>query len=192
MKRFFIFGILATVNLAFFSCSDIKKGDYLKSIEEMNTALDSIHTVLIENQIDTLPALTVAAMGVELRIKNNYYADTIDIELGKKMDAFKVMRKRLGPLGSTYNTIRIGVEDEKKTLNDLKSDIKNGDGDRSKYSEYVLFEQQKVDQLRSLLKEYVSEKEMALKTFNELYDELNAFSLSLLQKPMNIPARRPR
>ena len=157
----------------------------------MNTALDSIQTVLIENQIDTLPALTVAAMGVELRIKNNYYADTIDIELGKKMDAFKVMRKRLGPLGSTYNTIRLGVEDEKKTLKDLRSDIENGDGDRSKYGEYVHFEQQKVDQLRSLLKEYVSEKEKALTTFNELYDELNAFSMSLLQKPTNIPAKRP-
>lgn len=191
MKRIFIFGILFTVNLALFSCSDLRKGEHLKSIEKMNTALDSIQTVLIENQIDTLPALTVAAMGVELRIKNNYYADTIDIELGKKMDAFKVMRKRLGPLGSTYNTVRLGVEDEKKTLKDLRSDIENGDGDRSKYGEYVHFEQQKVDQLRSLLKEYVSEKEKALKTFNELYDELNAFSMSLLQKPTNIPAKRP-
>lgn len=191
MKRVFIFGILFTVNLALFSCSDLRKGEHLKSIEKMNTALDSIQTVLIENQIDTLPALTVAAMGVELRIKNNYYADTIDIELGKKMDAFKVMRKRLGPLGSTYNTVRLGVEDEKKTLKDLRSDIENGDGDRSKYGEYVHFEQQKVDQLRSLLKEYVSEKEKALKTFNELYDELNAFSMSLLQKPTNIPAKRP-
>ena len=191
MKRIFIFGILLTINLALFSCSDLKKGEYLKSIEQMNTALDSIQTVLIENQIDTLPALTVAAMGVELRIKNNYYADTIDIALGKKMDAFKVMRKRLGPLGSTYNTIRLGVEDEKKTLKDLRSDIENGDGVRSKYGEYVHFEQQKVGQLRSLLKEYVSEKEKALKTFNELYDELNAFSMSLLQKPTNIPAKRP-
>ena len=169
--------------ILFYSCSDLKKGEQLQSISEMYKSLDSIETVLIENQIDTLPALIVATMGVELRIKNNYYADTIDMALGKKMDAFKVLRKSLQPLGNTYNTVRIGVKEEREILKKLKKDIEQGNGDRQKYGEYVLFEQNKVGQLRSLLREYVEQKNKTMTNFDELNTELNAFSLSLLDKP---------
>lgn len=177
--------LLPFLALVTYSCSDLKKGEYLTAIEDMNKTIDSVETVLLENQIDTLPQLTVACMGVELRIKNNYYADTIDMELGKKMDAFKRMRKRLKPIAGTFNTIKLGVKDERETLKALKTDIENGNGDRKKYGEYVEFEQQKVNQLRSLIKDYVNEKDLAVKTLDELYDELNVFSLKLLEDPKN-------
>jgi hypothetical protein len=165
------------------SCSDLKKTEYLKEIVFMNTTLDSIAGVLKENQIDTLHGVIGAGMQMELRIKNNYYSDTIDMELGKKMDAFKRMRKGLPELGNLYNTINIGVEEQKKSLLLLQNDIEQGNGERKKYGEYVVFEQQKVGQLRSLIREYVQEKNKSMTTFRELYPELNAFSMSLLNKP---------
>lgn len=164
------------------SCSDLKKGEQLKAIDAMNTTLDSINTVLIENEIDTLPALITATIGVELRIKNNYYSDTIDMELGKKMDAFKRMRKMLGPLNNTFITLRTGTKEEKEILQKLKMDIENGNGDRKKYPEYVSFEQNKVDQLRKLLNEYVEGKNKTFENFDEIYNEMNEFSLKLLDK----------
>lgn len=164
------------------ACSDVKKSDQLDSIEKMQNSLDSIQTVLLENEIDTIAAMGVAANSVELRIKNNYNADTIDLELGKKMDAYKVMRRTLGPLGKSFSVIKNGVIAENETLNNLKSDIENGNGERDKYDEFVLFEHGKVEQLRSLLKDYVTQKEKTMKTFHELHGELNAFSLSLLNK----------
>lgn len=167
---------------ALYSCADLEKGKQFESIDKMNTTLDSIQTVLFENEIDTIAALGIAANSVELRIKNNYYADTIDMALGKKMDAYKVMRRSLGPLGRSFSVIKNGVTTEKDVLKNLKSDIENGYGERKKYNEYLQFEEGKVDQLRTLLKDYVSQKDKTMKTFLELHDELNTFSLELLKK----------
>lgn len=178
MKYFFV--ILAAVLLS--SCTDLKKGKQLETIEKMNSSLDSIQTVLFQHEIDTIAALGVAANTLELRIKNNYYADTIDMALGKKMDAYKVMRRTFGPLGRSFSVIKNGVVAEKEVLKNLKSDIENGYGERKKYDEYVKFEEGKVNQLRVLLNDYVTEKEKTMKTFFELHDELNAFSLELLEK----------
>jgi hypothetical protein len=164
------------------SCSDFKKGEQLKSIDTMNKSVDSIETVLLENEIDTISALITATVTLELRIKNNYFADTIDMELGKKMDAFKRTRRRLGPLSNTFNTVRIGVKEQRDMLEKLKSDIENGNGDRKKYPEYITFEQKKVDQLRSLLNAYVKEKKETMEIIDRIYPEMNAFSLSLLDK----------
>jgi Mg2+ and Co2+ transporter CorA len=148
----------------------------------MNKTVDSVETVLLENEIDTLSALITATVTLELRIKNNYFSDTIDMELGKKMDAFKRTRRRLGPLSNTFNSIRVGINEERDMLKKLKSDIENGNGDRKKYTEYVTFEQEKVDQMRSLLNAYVKEKKETMEIIDRIYPEMNAFSLSLLDK----------
>jgi hypothetical protein len=168
--------------LALASCTDLKKGEQLEAINKMEKTLDSIQTVLNENKIDTLAGLRIAANSVEIRIKNYYYSDTINLEFGKKMDAYKVMRRSLGPLGKSFATIKRGVDAERTTLENLKKDIENGNGIRKKYDEYVLFEQGKVDQLKLLLAEYVKGKNKTLKTFNELHQELNDFSMMLYQK----------
>jgi hypothetical protein len=168
------------------ACSDVKKSEQLSSIDKMHISLDSIQTVLFENEIDTIAALQVATNTVELRIKNNYYADTIDMELGKKMDAYKIMRRTLSPLGKSFSVIKNGVIDEKETLDKLKSDIEKGNGERNKYNEFVLFENSKVEQLRSLLNDYIAQKEKTMKTFHDLHDELNAFSMSLLEKKKKV------
>lgn len=180
MRIYFLF--IAIIGISLASCSDLKKGEQLKSIEALNKSVDSIETVLLENEIDTLSALITATITLELRIKNNYFSDTIDMELGKKMDAFKRTRRRLGPLSGTFNTIRIGVKEERDILTKLRSDIENGNGDRKKYPDYVAFEQKKVTQLRSLLEAYVKEKKETMEIIDRIYPEMNAFSLSLLEK----------
>jgi hypothetical protein len=178
----FSFFVLLFIGLTFVSCSDLKKGEQLNSIDAMHNTVDSIEIVLNENKIDTLSALITATTTLELRIKNNYYSDTIDMELGRKMDAFKRTRLRLGPLSNTFNTIKTGVEEEKVMLKNLRTDIDNGNGDRKKYQEYVSFEQKKVGQLRSLLNAYVLEKTETMELIDKSYPEMNAFSLSLLNK----------
>ena len=176
---FLLFAIL------FASCSDLSKKDQLTKIDEMNKSLDSIKTVLMENKIDTITQLMFATSQVEQRIKSNYVSDTINMALAKKMNAFKVSRKRLHPLGKSYNNINHGVDEEKEALRLLKSDIENGSGERNKYDEYVLFEESKVHQLRMLLTDYVSSKSKTLAELEKLYPEINEFSLSLLNKKEN-------
>ncbi len=162
------------------SCMDIETSEQLETIASMNQTIDSIETVFKEHKLDSISYISLNAYNVENRIKKNYHSDTISMEFGRKMDAFKVMRRNLGPIGKSLTLIPKSIAEEREKLNELKADIENGNGKRKKYAEYVSFEKVKVSQLRSLLNEYVETKEASLKTYNELYEELNAFSMSLL------------
>ncbi|MFN5911976.1 MAG: hypothetical protein ACK45H_11615 [Bacteroidota bacterium] len=172
--------ILFAVLSLLFSCSDLQRKEHLAAIKGMRTSLDSLEKVLQDNQIDTLAGLITATMSLELRIKNNYESDTINMEFGRKMDAFKRARKRLKPIGAVYSNVRVGILEERDILKKLETDISNGNGNRRKYAEYVDFELRKIDQLRKLLASYVVEKEDALAEIDRLYPELNAYSLELL------------
>lgn len=186
MKYFF----LMITCLSIYACSSSNNEKHLEAITKMNTSLDSIEKVMLANEIDTIAALRVATNTVELRIKNYYYADTIDMALGKKMDAYKVMRRELGPLSKSYSIVKKGISEERKTLTNLESDIKNSNGDRSKYQEYIEFETSKVDQLRKILAEYVRQKEKTMTTFHELHKELYDFSIDVMNK--NINQKKPK
>ena len=171
--------------LSLYACSSTNNEKHLESISKMNTSLDSLEKVMLDNEIDTIAALRVATNTVELRIKNYYYSDTIDMALGKKMDAYKVMRRELGPLSKSYSTVKKGISEERQTLKNLLSDIQNGNGDKSKYQEYVDFENGKIDQLRKILAEYVKQKEKTMTTFHLLHKELYDFSIAVMNKNMN-------
>lgn len=164
------------------SCADIQRTEQLSKIDAMNETLDSLEQVFITHQIDTMAQLKHSAYQVENRIKTYYVSDTINMELGRKMDEFKKMRKRFGPMGRATGMITNGIKEEREKLELLKNDIDNGNGERDKYDEHLQFEQGKVDQLRVLTEDYVDMKTTSLETFNNLYDELNAFSLSLVKK----------
>lgn len=181
MKYFF----LVMTCLSLYACSSSNNEKHLEQIAKMNTSLDSLEKVMLTNEIDTIAALRIATNGVELRIKNNYYSDTIDMELGKKMDAYKVMRRDLGPLSRSYTTVQTGITEERLSLKNLKTDIQNGNGDQSKYQEYVDFENGKVNQLSKILAEYVKEKNKTMETFHKLHKELYDFSIEVMNKKMS-------
>ena len=180
--KVFLVGIVATMALFLSSCMDLKTSEQLESIEAMNQTIDSLETVFEKNRLDSVSNISLKAYGVENRIKNNYVSDTINIEFGKKMDAFKVMRRNLKPLGKALTMIPQSIEEERVKLKELQDDIENGNGKRQEYDEYIAFEEEKVNQLKTLVSEYMQVKDQSLTTYNELYDELNSFSMSLLQK----------
>ena len=167
--------ILVTTVL-FVGCSDLKKTEQLKSISLMKSSLDSLEKVVRANEIDTIAALMVATNSVELRIKNYYDSDTINIELGKKMNAYKVMRRSLNPLGRSYSTLNKGIKDQQEQLNNLRLDIENGNGKRNEYDSYISHEQSKLNQLKSVLDAYIVEKNKTMRTFHELHPYLDSFS----------------
>jgi hypothetical protein len=186
--KYFLFALTC---LSIYACSVANNDKQLEAITNLNVSLDSIEKVMLANEIDTIAALRVATNGVELRIKNYYYSDTIDMALGKKMDAYKVMRRSLGPLSRSYSTVREGISVERSTLKNLKTDIEKGKGEKNKYQEYVDFEKGKVNQLRKILAEYVKEKNKTMETFHELHNELYDFSIEVMNKNMNQPKPKP-
>lgn len=202
MKKISVFVLLITA-LIFAACGDLDKAKHLKAIAQMEKSLDSMDVVLKENRLDTLAGIQIAANTLITRIKTYYSSDTIDVELGKKMDQFKRIMRAIKPkkgrlqnknrdttvivmadrsIGNGFSVVHTGVKEERLTLSVLKKDIENGNGRRDKYAEYIKFEQDKVHQLQVLLKAYIEHKNVTIKEFNEIYAELNAFSLELMKR----------
>lgn len=193
-KALILLGILF---LTLFSCTDFDRKEQLKQIANMKQTVDSLQKNLEINRIDTLAGLRTAVMNLELRIRNNYTADTIDLELSKKMAQYQTVKKffvaekeeggeneslNSQTLGAAYLVVKNGLLQEKKTLDLLKSDIENGNGERNKYNEYLQFEQNKVKQLTILLDDYKKHKDKVLKMFFDVYNELDPFVKSLEKK----------
>lgn len=181
MKRALV-AIIALSTLFLGSCMDLETSKQLDRISGMNTTLDSIEVVFTEHKLDSIAKMSLAAYGVENRIKNNYNSDTINMELGRKMDAFKVMRRNFSPLGKSLTIIPTSIKESREKLAQLQADIDKGNGKREKYEEFVVFEEAKIEQLRTLLKDYVDTKNASIKTYEAFYEELNDFSMSLLKK----------
>ena len=173
--------IVAFIGL-FTSCADLQKKEQLAKIDAMNQTLDSLEKELIAQKIDTLPELKLSTSTVELRIKQYLVLDKVDIELGKKMDAYKRMRRAFGPLGKAHGKVNKSISEVREALKNLYSDIENGYGERDKYEEYITFEKDKITKTAVLLNDYKEQKESVFKTYFELHDELYTFSMDLMKK----------
>jgi hypothetical protein len=164
-----------------FSCSDFQKKGQLEKIQRSQRNLYDIEKELKVNKIDTMSKIKLATNEVELRIKNNLVLDTINLILGKKMDDYKRMRKSFEPLGRSYSQLMTGISEERMTLNNLVTDIQNGEGERNKYDTYIVYENNKIKQLKSLLNSYISFKNKTMETFFRLHNELDSLSRALIK-----------
>jgi predicted nucleic acid-binding Zn-ribbon protein len=180
MKRSVV--LFLTCSIFLFSCSDLKKDEQLKRISKLEKEIRLIENERSINEIDTLTALRTATNAVEIRIKNYLVMDTINMVLGKKMDAYKIMRRSLKPLGKQNSQLKQAIREEEKSLKALKTDIENGAGSRDKYESYILFEKNKINQLQTLLDEYLKRKKETMDTYRQLHPELNQLSLELVRK----------
>lgn len=164
------------------SCSDLKKSKQLASIDEMSKKLDKILVETKANKVDSARYYSIEAREIELRIKNNYTLDTVDVPFGTKMNRFKNMRRAFGKFDEKYENLLMGCAEIKESLRQLRHDINNGNGDRAKYDEYVAFEKNKFDQIDTLAKEYFEQKNLHMATFTELYKEIEDFSFKLFNE----------
>ena len=191
-----------------FSCADLERERQLAEIKTLASRTDSLSVALKEHRIDTLASIQNTINNLELRIRNNYTADTISESLGLKMEEFRMLKKfflvkheeegeeeareknenksainlNKETLGSAYVILKRGIQSEKKALNALKSDVQNGFGKRNKYDEYISFEKEKVHQLGVLLENYKTHKNSVLNRFEAVQTDLNNFASGLEEK----------
>jgi hypothetical protein len=174
--------LIIIVSLSLFSCQDMKKEKQIAQVSQLIKTVDSIQTVFLAKRNDSISKIINAVFTVELRIKKNYYSDTVNVELGKKINEYKMVRKRLKPVGKQFSQINDGVLEEQNVLINLKKDIETNAGEKGKYDEYITFESKKVGQLKQVLTEMLVAQEKCVSTFNRLHPEMNNFSLSLIKK----------
>jgi hypothetical protein len=189
------------------SCADLDRDKQLSEIKILTDRTDSLEVALNEHRIDTLASIQNAFNSLELRIRNNYTADTISMLLGQKMEEFRTLKRffmakheeeeegeereegksntinlNKQTLGSAYASLRRGIQSEKKALKALLNDVENGFGKRDKYDEYITFEKEKIRQLGVLLEDYKTHKNTILKRFESVRSDLNKFATELEEK----------
>jgi len=179
MKNIFL---LFLIGIVLVSCSDLDKSNRLGKIDKMLSGLDSMSIQIKKEKIDTLAEMQLAAQGVEYRIRGNFVTDTIDLELGKKMDRYKRMRRAIPKLRSNLVKLDKGIVELKNSLSLLKKDIENNSGIREKYDQYITFEKNKYDQIVVLFKEFQKNQKKILETYSDLHVELYNFSMKLINK----------
>ena len=176
---FFSAAILASIVL---SCADVQKPEQLAKIDQLVATIDSIELVVQANNLDSGIHYHNNSEAVERRIKQNYFTDTVDLNIARKMDRFKVMRRKIKPLTYDYNNLVKGCKEAKEKLALLKEDIENGHNERDRYDEFIKFEANKVYQLQVLCDGYHQDHTEMTNTYKELFGFLNKFSLDLAEK----------
>ena len=84
----------------------MNRSKQIKNVDAMIKYLDSVSTIINLFKPDSLSRMANNSTNVELRIKNYLINDTIDLELGKKLDAYKIMRKSIGVLRKNNSKIK--------------------------------------------------------------------------------------
>lgn len=161
------------------SCQDVRKKTQLEKLTALESEVYDLQKEFEEKKVDTIGRLSGEVMDVEFRIRNFYVSDTINRDLGVKINAYKSIRKRIKPLVKMYAQIQGGCHEEIKSLAQLKKDIESGAGEKERYDEYLEFEQKKVDQLKAVFEEALKEQQSILETFEKYHAELKAFSMTL-------------
>jgi hypothetical protein len=151
------------------ACGNGEKKAYLAEVDGMINHLDSLKLIADANVLDSLPYIIERVKKNTKRFAESYSADTINLEVGEMINSYKDVRKVLSRNSGNLAKVRVSIPETLEKLEDLKSDISHGVGERDKYLEYILFEREKVRQMDTLLAIYLRTN----KKYLDLYESLN-------------------
>ena len=176
MKKI-VFGLVACFIL--FACHDVKKQKQLDQMETLIAKINSIRQTLKGAQIEDL---TPMINDVNIVTKNIYRKsrnlDTISIEWAQKLEDYKYISAGLSFFQSSTDGMKRNIYESSQSLELLKNEIKNAQGDRSKYAENIKFEEQKVTELANFLQKMLETKTICVNSYNRLHNEIKAYSVS--------------
>jgi hypothetical protein len=170
--------------LSFFlgSCKDAQHRAYLEEIEEMQKELVVMDSLSREHTVDSIGLITGQIRLVIVRIQNNYFPDSINLEEAGMINDYKAIRKTLESNSGNLAKVKAAIPEVQVSLQNLAHDIDNGVGERDKYGEHVEFEKAKVAHLRELLGFYIKTKDETLTRYRDIGPKVEAFSIDLVEK----------
>ena len=168
--------------LFYLGCKDQEKSAYLEEVSEISTNLDSLETVSEKQKTDSIPIIVNTIEKTIGKVKENYVADTIYLELAALMNRYKDAKKSLSSNTGNLAKAKDAIPEVKSKLEDLRHDIENGVGDREKYEEYIRFERNKVQEIDSILSYYIQTNEKYIEQFSNAHPKVQHFADSLESK----------
>jgi hypothetical protein len=160
------------------SCSDIGKEAKLSKIKALQSKLSKNKKSFEAMKVDTLFIMKQRSSDLERKLKQNYKSDSVDLNLGRRIDDYKRMRRMFGPLGALGTKLSNAFNEESLQLQHLYYDVENGFGPRDKYDEYIRLENKKCGQISILLADYLRIKTEAF----EIYAKEHRFVVDFVQQ----------
>ena len=111
----------------------------------LNSSLEATHNLSKHKQsfevmkIDTLFVMKQRSSDLERKLKQNYKSDSVDLNLGRRIDAYKRMRRMFGPLGALGTKLSNAFNEESLQLQHLYYDVENGFEANYHYNSYFIF-----------------------------------------------------
>ncbi|MFM6965399.1 MAG: hypothetical protein ACKOWM_07475, partial [Sphingomonadales bacterium] len=107
---------IALIALGFYSCADFNRDQLLNHVDKQQQQLEQLSLQLEKHVMKDVATLKNDAMQTELRIKQNLHLDTINMELARQLEEFKLMRKSINPLMKQYLKAKNGIKEEMAVL----------------------------------------------------------------------------
>lgn len=165
--------------LALFACHDVKKQNQLDKMDTLTSKIDDFRNTWNDAKIDDLSTVLIQVKAVLKDInKKNQNADTIDVELAQKLEDYKFISSGLTFVVTSNDVLKKNIYEASQSVELLTIEIANGEGDRSKYNQNILFEEKKVKQLGDFLQKNLETKTICLNSYRKLHAEMKAYSIS--------------
>lgn len=199
MTRYCIFLTIVILALTS-SCTNSTHDKQLTAVSSLMEKRDSLEKVYLANEFDSLNFWRLEAANIEITIKRNYVANTIDNKLSVKMNRFKSMQEiidaesELGggeeheeeekemTLGRRIMLLNTQFKKVKMSLANLHSDVENNILDETKVKSYIQTENTKVKRIENQLTQYLFVKNTELKEYIKLCKDLRVFADSISKK----------
>lgn len=176
MKKI-IFALVSCLIL--FACHDVKKQKQLDKVESLISKINSIRQTWNSAQIEDLTKMIDEVNAVTKTIyRKSNNLDTISIEWAQKLEDYKYISTGLSFFQASNDGMRRNIYEASQSLEQLNSEIKNAQGDRSKYDDNILFEEKKVTELANFLQKMLVTKTICINSHKRLHNEIEAYSVS--------------
>lgn len=158
------------------ACSDFKQKEQLKAVDQLKSKTTSLSKDFQASFPDTLSTMRQNMMQLQLFLQQHVILDSVDRTYAKDMDAYKLARKKIGPINKQYVALKQAFTKENTRLSQLHYDISNGFGKRDRYDAYIATEKKNLTLLESRLNELKKELNSLMDTYRLLHPKLNSLA----------------
>ncbi len=171
------FYVFFWVVFLFVSCADMRRPKQLKKIDTIEKKMQLAKEQLSDLPKDSIVQVITDAKRIDRRIKKYYQGDTLTVDFAMKLESFRGLIPELTTINKTLAKLDSVIDTKIEAIIFLKNDIQKGAGDRSKYDDFILYEEKEINKMIDFVNYCDSSSSASLKTFNNLRFEIEQFSM---------------
>lgn len=157
----------------------MKQSEYNQQIDQSINELNLSKEKLSNKIFDSIPTVVSEINTLKSDIRTFLKNDTLPLDIALKIDEINRIDIALQNIKANKIIALKDINAVIQNLNNLKTDIENGSGDRGKYKENIDIEKAKQKILVDAVESYINDCTNSIHTFNDTKEELISFSNEL-------------